>query len=186
MDLIAYGYFIAMFYLNAFVLTPRLLYSRRYWYYLLSVLGLFAIKIAVFYPLVHLVHTANMYDVGFPPTYAVANFFVMVFFLALSTSYRTIRDKIQTDRPAPRTSARNTSARSSTFSAFADQPPFHVQCAEQHRGPRCAHEIGSAGTHHFQAVQPDALHAVPGRRPEDFTPERRPITCKSYISISSS
>jgi two-component system LytT family sensor kinase len=98
-DLIAYGYFIAIFYLNAYVLTPRLLYSRQYWYYLLSVLGLFAIKIAVFYPLLHLVHTVNTYDVGFL-TYAVGNFFVMLFFLALSTSYRTIRDKIQSDRLA--------------------------------------------------------------------------------------
>lgn len=98
-DLISYGYFIALFYLNAFVLTPRLLYTRRYWYYFLSIVGWFTIKILVFYPLIRLMHIGYDAHIGVL-TYAIGNFFVMLFFLALSTSYRTIRDKIQADRLA--------------------------------------------------------------------------------------
>ena len=96
-EILSFGYFVGLFYLNAFVLTRRFLYNRKYLLYLMVVLGLFVGKVVVFYPLMNLLH--QNYGTGFI-TYTVGNFLVLFFFLSLSTSYQMIRDKFRTDRLA--------------------------------------------------------------------------------------
>ena len=95
LDIIAFGFFIGLFYLNALVLTRKFLYTRKYLLYLLTVLGLFALKVAVFYPLLHFFN--RRYSTENMITYAAGNFLVLLFFLALSTSYQTIRDRLKSD-----------------------------------------------------------------------------------------
>jgi sensor histidine kinase YesM len=95
-DIIAFGFFIGLFYLNALVLTKRFLYTRKYLLYALIVLGLFSLKVLVFYPMVHFFNRGYASTEGLV-TYAVGNFLVLLFFLALSTSYQMIRDKLKGD-----------------------------------------------------------------------------------------
>jgi two-component system LytT family sensor kinase len=96
LDILPFGYFVGMFYLNALVLTKRFLYTRKYLLYLLTILGLFALKVIIFYPLVH--HFTHGYaSAEGVLTYAAGNFLVLLFFLALSTSYQMIRDKLKAD-----------------------------------------------------------------------------------------
>lgn len=98
-DRISYVYFIGLFYFNALVLTPRFLYRRRYLLYTLILLGLWILKGCLFYPLLKLVHPemVSEYKVGLS-TYMIGNFFVLLFFVALSTSYQTIKDKLTSER----------------------------------------------------------------------------------------
>lgn len=94
LDVLSFSFFIGLFYLNALVLTRRFLYTRKYLLYLLVVLGLYALKVVVFYPLVHLYRSGITENII---TYTVGNFLVLLFFLALSTSYQTIRDRVKAD-----------------------------------------------------------------------------------------
>jgi sensor histidine kinase YesM len=58
-------------------------------------LGLLCAKVLVFYPLLRAFH--QDYNEGFS-TYLIANFLVLIFFLALSTAYQVIGDKVRTDK----------------------------------------------------------------------------------------
>lgn len=95
LELFSYGFFIALFYVNGAILTQRFLYARRYWAYVMVVLGIFCAKVLIFYPLLHAFH--EDYEAGFS-TYLVANFLVLLFFLALSTAYQVIKDKVRADK----------------------------------------------------------------------------------------
>ena len=95
LELLSYGFFIGLFYFNGAVLTRRFLYTRRYLVYLVVVLSIFFSKVLVFYPLNHALH--ETYDPGFF-TYLIGNFLVLIFFMALSTAYQVIRDKVRTDK----------------------------------------------------------------------------------------
>ncbi|TDX01267.1 sensor histidine kinase [Dinghuibacter silviterrae] len=95
LELLSYGFFIGLFYVNGSILTRRFLYTRRYWLYFTIVLGILCAKVLVFYPLSQAAHDA------FKPsflTYLISNFLVLLFFLALSTAYQVIGDKVRSDK----------------------------------------------------------------------------------------
>jgi sensor histidine kinase YesM len=95
LELLSYGFFIALFYVNGSILIRRFLYTRRYLWYFVVVVGIFCAKVLVFYPLTKAAH--DPYKPGFV-TYLTANFLILLFFLALSTAYQVIVDKVRTDK----------------------------------------------------------------------------------------
>ncbi|MBS1918184.1 MAG: histidine kinase [Bacteroidetes bacterium] len=85
---------VALFYLNAFVLIPRLIYKKRYLQFtglhvllMLCAILEFSILMKIFFS-----------DLGFDLKPALFNFFIYLFIAALSTAYKLISDKINADK----------------------------------------------------------------------------------------
>lgn len=88
---------IAFFYLNALLLVPSLLTKNKYWQYVLSIIGSFAILLFI--------EGAIFVYSRKPPHFSISNhilfnLFVFLFFLASSIAYRLISDKTKADRIA--------------------------------------------------------------------------------------
>ena len=99
LDMMAFVFYVGLFYLNAFVLARRFFYTRKYFLYVMVILGIFVLKIVVFYPLIQVFHEGYA-SAGGIITYVIGNFLALLFFMALSTSYQSIRDKISADHLA--------------------------------------------------------------------------------------
>ncbi|MBX2923878.1 MAG: histidine kinase [Chitinophagaceae bacterium] len=86
---------IGVFYFNAYILTPRFIYTKKYFYYFLIVLGLFAIIMVIhswlFISLIIHKELLISRSVGFNiPPFMLA--------IAVSSAYRMIIDKNKTDK----------------------------------------------------------------------------------------
>ncbi|MBX3253985.1 MAG: histidine kinase [Chitinophagaceae bacterium] len=86
---------IGVFYFNAYVLTPRFIYTKKYLYYFLIVLGLFAIIMVIhsWLFILLIIHKQLLLSrsIGFNiPPFMLA--------IAVSTAYRMIIDKNKTDK----------------------------------------------------------------------------------------
>jgi two-component system LytT family sensor kinase len=89
---------IIFFYLNAGLLIPQLLYKRKFFTYTLSVISSFAAYVSVMWLLwVNFTHRDANFSFG---KYLIFSFFILLFILACSTAYKTIRDKIISDQLA--------------------------------------------------------------------------------------
>jgi two-component system, LytTR family, sensor kinase len=90
-------FWIGFFYLNAFVLIPKLVYKRKYWLY-----GFSLISVYVFWLVLgKLTYNLMQGRAHFKwESHILITFFMFVFFLACSTAYRTFRDKILSDQVA--------------------------------------------------------------------------------------
>ena len=92
---IKYIIWIGLFYFNAFVLVPEMIYRKRLWTYLLLLLTIFTVLFFidwVFFSLllpVRHYHAVNFFSF---------NFFPILFILAASTTYRMVNDRIKEDR----------------------------------------------------------------------------------------
>jgi two-component system, LytTR family, sensor kinase len=89
---------IGFFYLNAFVLFPKLIYRKKYLLYFLSLAVYFVLLACQNYLLMR-----NLTNPG--PGYTLQKhiffmFFIFLFFLACSIAYRTIKDKVSADNIA--------------------------------------------------------------------------------------
>ena len=91
-------FLIGFFYLNAFVLFPKLVHPKKYIVYLLSLVACFAIFITQGW----LVRKGlALPSEGFTlQKHIFFNFFLFIFILACSIAYRTIKDKIAADNLA--------------------------------------------------------------------------------------
>ena len=82
------------FYLNAYVLIPRLIYKKKYWQFAVAHVFTFAATMVVknFLSLIFFKsgHT-DLRDISF-------NFLIYMFIFGLSTAYQLIRDKVKSDK----------------------------------------------------------------------------------------
>ncbi len=83
------------FYLNAYVLVPRLLYGRQYLLYIASALLMFGAVLGL-----HAFLFIVVFEIPFFHMSATCEFLIPTFLLtiAISTTYRMIRDKMEADR----------------------------------------------------------------------------------------
>ena len=87
---------ISFFYLNALLLIPSFLYKKKYSLYSFSVLVCFSFYVLIYWTLI----------ISFPEVFKWNNFrkhlffctFIFIFILACSIAYKTIRDKIVSDK----------------------------------------------------------------------------------------
>ncbi len=89
---------VGFFYLNALVLFPRLVYKRKYIFYLLAVAACFTLITLQNYSLVKAF--ANPGPGYTLQKHAFFIFFICLFILACSIAYRTIKDKMHADNLA--------------------------------------------------------------------------------------
>ena len=92
------GLLIIFFYLNALVLIPRLLYKRKYAFYILSLLfyySAFSVGMWLLWKNFTMPHKNFTFE-----TFSVVSVFIFIFILACSMAYKTIRDKFIADRLA--------------------------------------------------------------------------------------
>ena len=88
---------VALFYLNALFLIPRLVYKKKYWIYAAVLLAIFSWLIDQTRILFHLFNPAANYTIR---THLLISFFIFLFILAASTAYQMIRDRMKTERVA--------------------------------------------------------------------------------------
>jgi len=86
---------IAVFYLNAFVLIPQLIYKKRTWMYAVVSLLIFAWLIFQTWILFQLFMNPANYN---SRMHLLFSFFIFLFILASSTAYQMINDRIRTER----------------------------------------------------------------------------------------
>lgn len=86
---------IAPFYLNAYVLTPRLFYRRKYALYVLTLAGLFSIVVSI-----HVWLYQNIFKLQPFSIYGSVGFLLPAFALviAIGTAIRVVSDKMETDK----------------------------------------------------------------------------------------
>lgn len=86
---------ITFFYINALVLIPLFIYTRRVWAYVGSIVGCLLLLLV----LTGIVFNAVVQPAHFSVrNHILFNFFIFLFMLASSTAYRLIRDKAKADR----------------------------------------------------------------------------------------
>lgn len=87
---------IVLFYLNALVLIPRLLYKKKYPLYAFAIIFYYALYVVALWAL-----WKNFTKMNFSfEAHLVVSIFVIVFILACSTAYKTIMDKFIQDNLA--------------------------------------------------------------------------------------
>lgn len=86
---------IGMFYLNAYVLTPAFIYTKKYLYYFLIILGLFAIIMLIHSWLFVTLITSRPLLLSRSIGFNIPPFMLSI---AVSTAYRMIMDKTKTDK----------------------------------------------------------------------------------------
>ena len=87
---------VLLFYFNAFVLIPRLIYKKRYWQFTVAHIITFVCFLAEVYLLVTLFFKPDHYTTRT----IFFNFLIYLFIFALSTAYQLIKDKVQGDKLA--------------------------------------------------------------------------------------
>jgi two-component system, LytTR family, sensor kinase len=92
-------FLVSFFYLNALVLFPQLLYKKKYLFYLLAIIGCFAVISLQGGLLRQHFQSASFMKFEWRK-HLFFSFFIFIFILACSITYRTIRDKIYADNLA--------------------------------------------------------------------------------------
>lgn len=93
-DTVTNIFWVALFYFNAIFLTDRFLYKRKYATYICALLMLFCIIIGLHNLLFYLMYYPNTLSfIGA----AMHNIIPFLFTIMVSTTYRTITDRIETD-----------------------------------------------------------------------------------------
>lgn len=85
------------FYLNGSILIPKLVYRKKYWQFATVLLFLFAVEVGFRWIFVQTFITRKHFELK--PTIGFT-FFTVLFILACSTAWRTIRDKVNADQLA--------------------------------------------------------------------------------------
>ena len=86
---------VGLFYLNANIIVPRVIYKKKFWYYISVLLGIFFSLFLIDWTLFKiLLHDVPYYVKNF----FSFNIFPILFILACSTAYRMINDRITEDR----------------------------------------------------------------------------------------
>lgn len=86
---------IALFYLNALFLIPRLIYKKRYWLFSLALTAIFGWLITQTWILFQLFMNFRTYNIRM---HLFFTFFIFLFILASSTAFQMIRDKMIADK----------------------------------------------------------------------------------------
>lgn len=88
-------FWVALFYFNAIILTPHLIYRRKFVAYFLSLLILFTVIMllhGIIFPLLTVGRTFNFFRSS------AYNIFAFLFTIAISVTYKTVLDKIKSDK----------------------------------------------------------------------------------------
>lgn len=93
-DTITSIFWIALFYFNAFFLTPTFIYKRKFVVYAVALLALFCITIGLHNGLFYLIY--HPFALSFTGA-AVHNIIPFLFTMTVSTTYKTISDRIESD-----------------------------------------------------------------------------------------
>lgn len=88
-------FWLALFYFNAFLLVPRLLYKRKFVVYVLFLLGIFSGIMLVHGILFNIMMQGRTFHLLLSSAY---NSFPFLFTIILSTAYQAITDQIRTER----------------------------------------------------------------------------------------
>ncbi len=97
-QIVSYALLVIIFYLNAIVFIPRLLYKRKYAWYTLSMLISFSFFVIAIWELWIIFSKGNIHF-SFK-THLLVSTFIFIFIIACSTAYKMIRDKIIADQLA--------------------------------------------------------------------------------------
>lgn len=89
--------YVCLFYLNAFLLVPKLLNRNKYWQYIIAVFSLFTINLFLQGIIFIALRKPPHFNIQ---AHILFSFFVFLFFLASSIAYRLINDKSKADRLA--------------------------------------------------------------------------------------
>jgi two-component system, LytTR family, sensor kinase len=85
----------ALFYFNAYFIVPRIIYKRRLWAYILSLVAIFAILFVVDSALFHFIMGWRSFILK---NFLSFNLFPILFVLTASTAFRMVSDRIKEDR----------------------------------------------------------------------------------------
>lgn len=99
------AFLISFFYLNAFLLIPKLFYKNKYFVYIISVIVIFSLYVAAIWFL-----WLNLTNPGKDFTFnrhLLFSTFIFLFILACSIAYKTISDKVISDRLASQKETEN-------------------------------------------------------------------------------
>ena len=88
---------VGLFYLNALVMIPRLVYKKKYWSFGLVLILIFGWLITQTWILFRLFMNPAAYNIRI---HLVFTFFIFLFILASSTAYQMIRDRIRAEQLA--------------------------------------------------------------------------------------
>ena len=88
-------FWLALFYFNAFILVPRLVYKRKFILYVLSLLGLFGVIMLVHGILFHMMIEERVFHLLRSSAFNAVPF---AFTIILSTAYQSITDQLRIER----------------------------------------------------------------------------------------
>jgi len=88
---------VSFFYFNAYFLVPKFIYQKKYWRFALLQLFSVAFLVTVATLFFKLFISPQHFN---PRGLVFINFFIYLFFLALSTAYQLINEKVRTDKLA--------------------------------------------------------------------------------------
>lgn len=94
-DTITDVFWIALFYFNAIILTHRLIYKRKFIYYACSLIILFCVIIVLHNALFYLMYQPDSLSFSRASRHNIIPF---LFTIAISTTYKTISDRIESDQ----------------------------------------------------------------------------------------
>ena len=86
---------IALFYVNAYIIVPQVIYKKRFEKYVLVLLAILSILFLIDWTLFYFLIDGLAYSIK---NFFWFNFFPILFILACSTAFRMVNDRIQGDR----------------------------------------------------------------------------------------
>src|SRR6187200_1866438 len=86
---------IALFYVNAYIIVPQVIYKKRFEKYVLVLLAILSILFLIDWTLFYFLIDGLAYSIK---NFFWFNFFPILFVLACSTAFRMVNDRIQGDR----------------------------------------------------------------------------------------
>ena len=86
---------IVLFYVNAYIIVPRVIYKKRFGKYVLVLLAIFSVLFIIDWTLFYFLIDGLAYSIK---NFFWFNFFPILFILACSTAFRMVNDRIQEDR----------------------------------------------------------------------------------------